>query len=258
MVSPTVTWGDFRLGFARFYKNEVKSQSRMISYAGFQDLFCTHFGLSRSFYHRMKLPPSQSHRKRHLVPHGINVTAGNYERPEKMDISGVINALGKLWENLPQPVKDFPWTKAAWSFYSLIFELTCAVAKYLCLPLLVVSSLSEMSYCAHERKMRLIPIPFLLGFAVAGVLKDTAKDLYPDLREAERFPRHLLLLAIFFLLLKLPGPYYPYWGRLVIPHFANGGLWRTAWSAFMWLRHPEHTPETTLEASHTENSSEER
>ncbi|KAJ0987110.1 hypothetical protein J5N97_005466 [Dioscorea zingiberensis] len=259
MVSSTAAaLGFFPVGLARFYKNEVRSQTRMICYAGFQDPCCANFGLSSSLYHRMKLSPSQSHRRRHLVPRGINLTAGNYEKPEKMDISGVINALEKQWKNLPQPIKNFPWTKAALNFYHLIFELTCSVAKYLCLPLLAVSSLSEMSYCAHERKMRVIPIPFLLGFAVAGVLKDTAKDLYPDLKEGGGLPRHLLLVAIFFVLLKLPGPYYPYWGRLIIPHFANGALWSIAWSSFMWLRQRQGSPATTLETSHTENLSEER
>lgn len=197
------------------------------------------------------------HKTRHHFPRAINVTAGQSDGPWNLDIDGFIIALRKLWDLFPQPVRSFPWTKALISFYQLIFELTWAVAKYLCIPLLAVSSLSEMSYCAHERKMVLIPIPLLAGFAVAGVLKDTAIELSPDLKEGG-FPGHLLLIAIFFLLLKLPGPHYPYWGRLIIPHFANGGLWRTLWSAFIWYRMPQQTSGTALGVSVADNPSEDK
>ncbi|KAJ8513986.1 hypothetical protein OPV22_004420 [Ensete ventricosum] len=56
-----------------------------------------------------------------------------------------------------------------------------------------------------------------------GRRKNTAEEvLLSDLKE-EGFPGHLLLIVNFFTLLKLPGPYYPYRGRILIPHFANGG-----------------------------------
>ncbi|CAD5176549.1 unnamed protein product [Musa acuminata subsp. malaccensis] len=112
-------------------------------------------------------------------------------------------------------------------------------------PLLAVACLSEMSYCAHERKMGVIPIPFIVGFTLAGVLKNTAEEVLSDLKE-EGFPWYLFLIVSFFTLLKLPGPYYPYWGRLLIPHFANGGLWRTVWLIFMWYKGPNVTPEASL------------
>ncbi|CAI8606071.1 unnamed protein product [Vicia faba] len=51
-------------------------------------------------------------------------------------------------------------------------------------------------------------------------------------------PWHLIAIAIFFTLIKLPGPYYPYWGRILIPQFANGVLLRALWlqSPFQWKR----------------------
>lgn len=62
------------------------------------------------------------------------------------------------------------------------------------------------------------------------------------LQEAE-VPWHLISIAIFFALIKFPGPYYPFWGRIFIPHFANGVLWRVAWSAFLWSRRPRKASE---------------
>ncbi|WRX13545.1 hypothetical protein QQP08_006032 [Theobroma cacao] len=47
-----------------------------------------------------------------------------------------------------------------------------------------MSSLSEMSYCAHEKKLTIIPVPLLIGFVLMGVLKETALELSPLLKVA--------------------------------------------------------------------------
>ncbi|GMY05949.1 hypothetical protein FCV25MIE_01188 [Fagus crenata] len=168
----------------------------------------------------------------------INMSAGQSDDHGKLKLGHLMDKARKLWDNCPQSVKSFPWNRALGNFIQLILDLILAVVKYLCVPLLAVSSLSEMSYCAHERKLFLVPVPLVIGIAVAGVLRETALDLSPRLKDAE-VPWHLIAIAIFFTLLKLPGPYYPYWGRIFIPHFANGALWRTLWFAFMWYRRPQ-------------------
>lgn len=168
----------------------------------------------------------------------INMSAGQSDDHGKFKLDHLMNKARKLWDNCPQSVKIFPWKKALGNFGQLILDLTLAVVKYLCVPLLAVSSLSEMSYCAHERKLFLVPVPLVIGITVAGVLRETALDISPHLKDAE-VPWHLIAMAIFFTLIKLPGPYYPYWGRIFIPHFANGGLWRTLWFAFLWNRRPQ-------------------
>ncbi|XP_068321365.1 uncharacterized protein [Pyrus communis] len=175
---------------------------------------------------------------RHNILHAINMTAGQSDDSGKMKFDQLIDKARQVWESSPQPVKSFPWKRAAQNFVQLIIDLILAVVKYLCVPLFAVSSLSEMSYCAHERKLFFIPIPVLIGMAIAEVFKLAALDASPRLKDAE-VPWHLILMAIFFTLLKLPGPYYPFWGRILIPHFANGGLLRTLWLAFLWYRRPQ-------------------
>lgn len=69
-----------------------------------------------------------------------------------------------------------------------------------------------------------------------------------DFQDAE-VPWHLIAIATFFTFLKLLGPYYPYWGRIFIPHFANGGLWRTLWFALLWYRRPQKESTMTLQNS---------
>ncbi|KAF9590643.1 hypothetical protein IFM89_035961 [Coptis chinensis] len=87
-----------------------------------------------------------------------------------------------------------------------------------------------------------------LGTSVPWIM--CKQDDAPDLIEGE-FPWHLVSVAFFLILLKLPGPYYPYWGRIFIPHFVNGGLLRTLWSAIMWYKMPHVATETTLPQTST-------
>ncbi|CAK9150808.1 unnamed protein product [Ilex paraguariensis] len=172
------------------------------------------------------------------------MTAGQSDEPERINLDHMMDKARKLWDRSPQPVKSFPWNRALETFIQLILDLILAVIKYLYVPVLAVTALSEMSYCAHEKKLYLVPFPFLVGVAVAGVLRETALESSPLLKNAE-VPWHLIAVAIFFMLLKLPGPYFPYWGRIFIPHFANGVLLRTLWFAFLWYRRPQKTSGTS-------------
>lgn len=52
-------------------------------------------------------------------------------------------------------------------------------------------------------------------------------------------PWHLIAIAVFLTLLKVPGPYYPYWGRFFVPHFANGGLLRVFIMMYFWYQSPK-------------------
>ncbi|KAI3448084.1 hypothetical protein Pfo_004749 [Paulownia fortunei] len=178
--------------------------------------------------------------------------ADQSDDPRKLSIGHIVDKARSLWDSTPQPVKSFPWNKTLKNFIQLILDLVLAVIKYLSVPLFVITSISEMSYCAHERKLYLIPLPFLVGVAVAGVLRDAALESSPYLKYAE-VPWHLIAVVIFFALLKFPGPYYPYWGRIFIPHFANGALWRTLWFMFLWYRRTQKTSENNQPDSMIDN-----
>ncbi|XP_017971353.1 PREDICTED: uncharacterized protein LOC18607879 isoform X1 [Theobroma cacao] len=186
----------------------------------------------------------------------INMATGQSGDPEKINFDHVIEKARRLWDSSPLPVKRFPWNRVLENFVQLILDLILAVVKYLSVPLLAVSSLSEMSYCAHEKKLTIIPVPLLIGFVLMGVLKETALELSPLLKDAE-VPWHLIAIVIIFTLIKLPGPYYPYWGRIFIPHFANGALLRTLWFMFLWHRRPKNIsgavlPNSLVNASESE------
>ncbi|KAM7470695.1 hypothetical protein LguiA_008878 [Lonicera macranthoides] len=172
-----------------------------------------------------------------------SMSAGESDGRGKINMDHIIKKATKLWDSSPQPIKSFPWDKALENFIELIVHLIAVVTKYLCIPVLAISSLSELSYCFHERRQFLVPFPLLVGMAAAGVLKETAEELSPLLKEDAKVPWHLIAIAAFFTLIKFPGPYYPYWGRILIPHFANGGLLRILWFSFWWYRRPQKASE---------------
>uniref|UniRef100_A0A7N0URD8 Uncharacterized protein n=1 Tax=Kalanchoe fedtschenkoi TaxID=63787 RepID=A0A7N0URD8_KALFE len=162
---------------------------------------------------------------RGLFVANVGASAGMPDDDKKIAFAHLKEKVREIWGRFPQP---------------LILDLVLAVVMYLSVPLLAVTSLNELSYCAHERKLFLTPVPLLIGVFLTGVLKETLFDLSPLLREAE-VPWHLIAIAVIFTLLKLPGPYYPYWGRIFIPHMANGALLKTLWFAFEWYRRPRKT-----------------
>ncbi|KAM3377126.1 putative protein isoform X1 [Capsicum galapagoense] len=174
----------------------------------------------------------------------MNIAAGRPVEPHKFNFQNVIDQARKLWDSTPAPVKSFPWNRARDNFVQLILDIVLTVTKYLYVPVLVVTSISELSYCAHERKLYITLFPFVVGVAIAGILKTAALESSPYLKNVE-VPWHLIGIGLFFTLLKLPGPYYPYWGRIFIPHLANGALFRTLWFAFLWYRRPRKLVETT-------------
>lgn len=128
---------------------------------------------------------------RHKILCAINMSAGQSDDPGKTKLEHLLDSAMKLWDSTPLPVKSFPWGRAFDNFIQLILDLILAVVKYLSVPLLLVSSLSEMSYCAYQKKLILVPAPLFIGIAVAGVLRQTALDLSPRLKVIFLFRRSL-------------------------------------------------------------------
>lgn len=123
----------------------------------------------------------------------MNMSAQESDDHRKMKLYQLIDKSKMLWDSSPEPVKNFPWNKALDNYIQLILDIILAVVKYLCLPVFAVSSISELSYCAHEKKLVLVPIPVLFGVAVAGVLKETALDISPRLRVKSLVMHHFII-----------------------------------------------------------------
>ncbi|VVB00594.1 unnamed protein product [Arabis nemorensis] len=203
--------------------------------------------------HSPLLPPTQDNKdckifkcanearvSKRFLCRSIHMESEHSGESERFSFDSLLRKTKHVWDSSPQPIKEFPWNRAFENFVQLVFDLAISVVKFLFVPILAVSSISEMSYCAHERRLALVPFPLVIGVVVAGILQETALKMSPRLKEAE-VPWHLIAMTMFFTLIKLPGPYYPYWGRLLVPHFANGVLFRSLWSMFFWYKKTRNT-----------------
>jgi len=112
--------------------------------------------------------------------------SGEQQQPKKLNFDNLLRRTKDVWDNSPQPVKEFPWNRAFGNFIQLVLDLAISVVKFLFVPILAVSSISEMSYCAHERKLALVPFPLVIGMVVAGVLQETALKISPRLKVVEK------------------------------------------------------------------------
>eukprot|EP01018_Ginkgo_biloba_P006602 Gb_30168 [translate_table: standard] len=185
------------------------------------------------------------------VPRASSIPTGLSSGPQEIKSFHLESMTIKLWEMCPEPVRVFPWKKACEKVSQRLFNLLVDVAKRLFIPVMVITSLMEIFYSIAQNKELLIPISMLAGCAFAEFFKETATELSQNLKEGG-FPWHLLIIGSVFALIKIPGPHYPYWGRIILPHFANGGLWQTIWLAKIWYKKPSKA--TEVESNNGENS----
>ena len=122
----------------------------------------------------------------------MNMSAQQSDDHGKMKLDQLIDKVQKLWDSSPEPVKKFPHNKALDNFIQHILDLILVVVKYLAVPVFAVTSLSEMSYCAHERKLVFVPLTVPFGVAVARILKETALQLSPRLRVRSLVGHHFI------------------------------------------------------------------
>lgn len=124
--------------------------------------------------------------KRSFLCRAIHMESEHSGEPKRLSFDNLLRKTKDVWNNSPQPVKEFPWDRAFGNFIQLVLDLALSVVKFLFVPILAVSSISEMSYCAHERKLALVPFPLVIGMVVAGILQETALKISPRLKVVEK------------------------------------------------------------------------
>ncbi|KAH7299766.1 hypothetical protein KP509_24G028000 [Ceratopteris richardii] len=123
-------------------------------------------------------------------------------------------------------VKSYPWGKMCWRFLHRAQDLAWIGTKWVEIPLFVLSTLSEIVCTLSVGKEICIPLGIVMGFMLSKVVGNACLDVMQELQDA-RTTWPLVLLAFFFILLKLPGPYYPSGAAAFLHHVANAGLLKT-------------------------------
>lgn len=176
-------------------------------------------------------------------PQCVSSTAGSQEFDKNEDGRQQNKVISSILAMTPEPIRVFPWGKAGSLFLQRLLHQFWTVGKWLAIPVLAVSMLSEVSYTLLQDRVLIVPVGVIGGIAFAGMMKETAVELSSSL-EAGQVPWHLVLLGLFFGALKLIAPYLPLWGRVSVPHFANGGLWHVIKLVIDWRKqHAERSAE---------------
>ena len=110
---------------------------------------------------------------------------------------GVMTATAGLWSKAPEPIRVFPWAKAGRLFLERLLEQLWSVGKWLAIPVLAVSMLSELSYTLMQEKVLLIPAGMIGGIAFCGILKETALELLPGIDVSCYFSVHMHVSPLF-------------------------------------------------------------
>jgi hypothetical protein len=55
-------------------------------------------------------------------------------------------------------------------------------------------------------------------------------------QQKTKFPWHWFAIGIVFVLVKGVAPSFPRWAQVILPHWANGGLWQVIWLANLWKK----------------------
>ncbi|KAH9294902.1 hypothetical protein KI387_038490, partial [Taxus chinensis] len=116
-----------------------------------------------------------------LVTCALNISRGQSGGPEEIQ-NVYLEKVKNLLERGREPMKAFPWKQAYTHFLHRLFSLAFWVAKWLVIPVVIISSLSEITYCGLENKEVFIPFAMLTGSFLAGILKETAIELSKDLQ----------------------------------------------------------------------------
>ncbi|KAL5777535.1 hypothetical protein ACOSP7_010461 [Xanthoceras sorbifolium] len=134
----------------------------------------------------------------------------------------------RLWEAVPDSVKDFPWKKAEKKILEKLLFHGQKALKWSLIVLFIVSSLSDAIFSISRNQELIIPIGLLVGCLMTDFLRETLRELFPG-SEGKVLQRHYLGLACFFVLVKFMSTYFALQARVFILNVANGGLMQVLW-----------------------------
>ncbi|MCO5570647.1 hypothetical protein L7F22_024374 [Adiantum nelumboides] len=148
----------------------------------------------------------------------------SYLRSDRLNLcSRSLNLRGRGVSSVKAPIKSYPLGEVR-----LVLGLVWIPTKWLVIPVFALSTISELLYTLSIGKNIFIRLGILSGVLLATVIGNACLDVMKELPHDPKTTWPLKLLGLFFLLLKLAGPYYLSWATAFILHMANAGLVKTA------------------------------
>ena len=140
------------------------------------------------FFRSQRLQSKRLSQPRHSSSSGLLVQcvsstfgSSSNDGVERQQNSATSNTMDKASE----PIRAFPWAKAGNVLLRRLLGQLWTVGKWLVIPVLALSVLSELSYTLLQENVLIIPIGMICGIVFAGIMRETALELSPSI---EVFP----------------------------------------------------------------------
>lgn len=133
------------------------------------------------------------HSRRIIIPQrcSVKTSMAQFSEPEKLKLHLDI-AKERLWESVPNSVKDFPWREAEDKLLHRLILLGQKVLKWSIATLFLFSSLSDFVFAVAKNKELMIPLGLFIGCLVADFLKEILLDFFGNSEVRFTLHRHLL------------------------------------------------------------------
>ncbi|KAJ0085613.1 hypothetical protein Patl1_08767 [Pistacia atlantica] len=134
----------------------------------------------------------------------------------------------RLWETVPESVKDFPWKKAEAVVLQRMVFLGHKALKWSLVALFIFSFLPDAVFSISRNQELVIPFGLAVGCLMSDFLRDTLQEVFSR-SEGVGLHQHLLSIGCFFGLVKFMSACFSLQTRIFLLHVANGGLMQVLW-----------------------------
>ncbi|PKI46944.1 uncharacterized protein LOC116215549 isoform X1 [Punica granatum] len=158
----------------------------------------------------------------------MRASMAQFGEPEKLKVHLNV-ARERLWETVPNSVKDFPWKEAEDKILHRLVLLGHKVLKWSIVSLFVFSSLSDFVYAVAKNNELMIPLGLFIGCLMADFLKEIFLEFFSNSEDKRYDLRHLTTTGFIFLLVKIASVCFALRTRVFLLHVSNGGLMQVLW-----------------------------
>ncbi|GLT71888.1 hypothetical protein SLA2020_438750 [Shorea laevis] len=134
----------------------------------------------------------------------------------------------KLWEAIPDPVKEIPWKKAEKILMERLLFVGQKALKWTLTILFVFSSLSDFIFSISRNQELMIPLGLFVGCMMTDFLKEISHELFCN-SEEKGLNWQFMGIGCFFVLIKFLSANFLMRERVFLLHVANGGLMQLLW-----------------------------
>ncbi|XP_039023593.1 uncharacterized protein LOC120156322 isoform X2 [Hibiscus syriacus] len=174
-------------------------------------------------------PLQLSCRRRVSPKRQMKITMAVFGDPNKIKEQLVI-IKDKLWENIPDSVKSFPWKKAENLLLEKLIIAGQRALKLSFVTYIVFSCLSDFMFSISRNQELMIPFGLIVGLFMSDFLRETSQEAFRSFQGKDSEVKwQLLAMGGFFVVFKFVSAFFAIRTRVFLLHVSNGGLMQVMW-----------------------------